>query len=692
MKMHQKYRMKTFNMTRPFSLSGLASIVRFTASLCSQGSWGSLVLLSKLGQFLLFLAAAGFLSVILTACAGGGGGSGSSSSGSMNNGSMDGDPGDNGPGNGAMVLGVFDASLTFAPIRGGFQIGSQSDFGDFTSLNITATSGSESEERTINIDEFADGSYDFTGLADRDWKFQIRGILSDGSEQEVDIVFVWQENRDDHAGAGIRSGVDTDGDRRADSVDDDDDNDGLNDVDEPAGCELDSDCDNDGVGDGIEARGCAKLPDCDSDNAEDGADIDDDGDGLIEIATAAHLNEVRYALDGSGRRSSDGGMLDQTGCGDGTDITSCSGYELVADISLAAYVNADNGKGWQPLGHDTGSATGCKGVAFDGIFKGNGWTVSDLNINRSTEDCVGLFGQVAANSEIRNLTLYAEAVTGRDRVGGLVGSSASARIVSSLVVVGNLSGRGSVGGLIGFGQTVRVYSSSVVVGEVSGTGDNVGGLVGNAQGIGDFFQIFSSSVVADEVSGTGDHVGGLVGFSQAIRVYSSSVVVGQMSGANAVGVLGGSLIAGGRVAYFYVVSGSNAVLVGDRSGTGVASYWDSDTSGVTSGTIGEAKTSDEIRMPTGYERIYDKWDNETDIFGDEKDEPLAVWCDRDNSGNIAMDERTTANLIWDFGTSSQYPAIRCTPIAPDDWRSWWSLEGTPAKPQLNRTRLDALLP
>ena len=95
-------------------------------------------------------------------------------------------------------------------------------------------------------------------------------------------------------------------------------------------------------------------------------------------------------------------------------------------------------------------------------------------------------------------------------------------------------------------------------------------------------------------------------------------------------------------------------------------------------------------MPTGYTRIYADWDDETDIFGD-GDEPLAVWCDKDNSGSIEAGEETDDNRIWNFGTSSEYPAIRCTPIAPAEWRSWWFLNGT-GEPQLDESRLDELLP
>ena len=636
----------------------------------------------RLASFLLL----SFLVCLLTACAGGGSGGGS----------------------GGDSLRPLEVNLTFAPISGGFRIGNQSDFGDMVSLNIRATSrsGSVVEEPDINIDAFIDdSSYDFTGLADLDWKFQIIGTLSDGGRQEVDIGFVWDENEADNARGGIRSGVDTDGDRRADSVDEDDDGDGLNDID---GREQQTNSDD---------VSCSLLVDCDGDSVMDVADIDDDGDGLIEIGTAEELDGVRYALNGNGRRLLAGADLNTAGCGGNGGITSCSGYELVTDISLAAYTNNEGGKGWQPLGNDTNSVIdGCQGAAFNGTFDGNGFMISDLNINRSSEDCVGLFGYIAANSEIRNLTLSAERVRGKGLVGGLVGSGDSARIVSTSVVaaevrggssVGGLVGRGNsarihsssvvagevggnsvLGGLIGGGNSARIHSSSVVVGEVSVGGARVGGLVGS----GDSAWIHSSSVVAGEVSGT-DAVSSLVGWGLSARIVSCSVVAGKVSGVGFVGGLVGAFNSG-WVVYSYVVSGSSVDMLARQTQTtgaaGVASYWDSETSGVSSGNLGTPQTTSELRSPTGYDGIYAAWNVATNIFGDGEDEPLAVWCDRNNSGSIEEGEKIDDNLIWDFGESDEYPAIRCTPMDPDEWRDWWSLNATD-QPELDRGRLDEVL-
>ncbi len=666
--------------------------------------------LVKARRFLSFLVGAGFLSVALIACAGGGGGSssGPGDNGSEGNGSMVDGSGENGGGDGP---GVFNVSLTFAPISGGFRIGNQSAFGDFVSLNIMATSRSESEERSVSITEFADDdSYDFTGLDDQsDWIFNITGTLSDGGKREVVIDFVWQENEDDHGSDGIRSGVDTDGDRRADSVDPDDDN----------------------------------------DEVLDGEDIDADGDGLIELATAAALDAVRYALNGNGSRSSSNGELNTTGCGRNVG-DACSGYELVTNISLMAY---SGGSGWQPLGS-------CNNSSFSGTFEGNGWTISDLNISRSGENCVGLFGYVAEGSEIRNLRLRAEAVIGENSVGGLVGYGGGAQIVSSSVVVGNLSGHvkvgglvGSgvaawvnsssvvaskvsghieVGGLVGLGESAQIVYSSVVVGELSGSHNNLGGLVG----LGNSARIHSSSVVAGEMRGNRNNVGGLVGKSVWGRIHSSSAVVGKVSGSTRVGGLAGDFGVGvvgsyaGIISSFVVagsVSGNKEVggisglnnstlgfsyavtgpVSGNSDSGGIigkgesnkdspevevhSSYWDSSTSDISSGTYGMPQTSTGLQEPTGYKGIYAAWDDGLNITGDSEVEDITIYCDRDNSGDIEAEERTSDNLIWDFGESDEYPSIRCIPTAPDDWRSWWYLNGT-GKPQLNQTRLDERLP
>ncbi len=627
------------------------------------------IVLGKMRRFLFLFVGVGFLSVALTACSGGSNG-GSSGSGGGNN------PATNG---------------TLATDEEG-------------NMSVRGT-GNLSMDNISNTDE--------------------GGSVSTDSE----------DNSTDEEGDNVSMGDEAGGT----SVMDGETNQSTNTTEEDN--PMDKKGDNVSMGDGVGGEGDpsgmggdtmpdVNEPDGDKDGVADELDVDRDGDGLIEITTADGLNGVRYALDGSGRRLAEGDPLNTAGCGNGNTTTSCVGYELAANISLASYADADGGKGWQPLGHDTNNATdGCQGSAFDGIFEGNGFVISDLRIQRLRTDCVGLFGHITESSEIHNLTLHADRVAGEDSVGALVGDGSSAVIVSSSAEVRRVSGSSKVGGLVGDGTGVQIVNSSIVVGEVSATNTNsyVGGLVGDGMnarifysfvkvgevsgeimwvggliGYGEAAEVVSSSVIANEVDGI-RNVGGLIGYGEAAQVVSSSVVVGRVGSTDrrsdqAIGGLVGygfdsqiyssSVVArkvigsddqvGGltgygqraRGIYSYVISNSNITLFGAENGEGAynnASYINNLSS-----------------MPTDYTGIYASWNKTA--------EPLAVWCDRDNSESIESDERTNDNRIWDFGTENEYPAIRCTPIAPADWRDWWFLNRTTGDLQLDQARLNELLP
>ena len=87
-----------------------------------------------------------------------------------------------------------------------------------------------------------------------------------------------------------------------------------------------------------------------------------------------------------------------------------------------------------------------------------------------------------------------------------------------------------------------------------------------------------------------------------------------------------------------IVSGGDEVggLIGstgcfDGSPVVTASYWDSGTSGHGTGT--GARTTAQLQAPTGYGGIYSQW-------------------------NVDLDGNGTNDDPWDFGTGSQYPALR----------------------------------
>ena len=414
-------------------------------------------------------------------------------------------------------------------------------------------------------------------------------------------------------------------------------------------------------------------------------DVDDDGDGLIEIWTAEELNNVRYQLNGSGYRTGANETTDTMGC----PITECIGYELAADIDLASYGQSyHNGSGWQPIGDES--------VPFAGIFSGNDFTINNLIINRRRENYVGLFGRVSAAVELQNVRLEEVNVTGNFRVGGLVGNGDAATITASSVT-GMVSGDTWVGGLAGDGEGTMINASSMA-GTVRGFSNTIGGLVGRGNDAnitfsyatgtvqGAFFSVgglvgigfgatitasYSMAMVRSEgggtvgglvgsgadiniiasysmgtVSGLGN-VGGLVGGGNGINI-NASYSLGTVSGADNVGGLIGSEEDAEITASYAAGGVSGNLFLGGLVGLGTgtttinASYWDSVLFNQMGNTLGTPQTTAALQSPTEAAGIYADWTGK---------------CPNDESLNI-----------WDFGSSTQYPALNCPPGGLADQR------------------------
>ena len=312
------------------------------------------------------------------------------------------------------------------------------------------------------------------------------------------------------------------------------------------------------------ARTLSQSADTDNDMILDHSDIDVDGDGLIEISTAAEFNAIRNNLAGTGLTLTAGGTDNMSGC----PSTGCVGYELTADLDLAAggYTN------WTPIG-SCDSATNCPAdKAFNGTFDGNGNTISNLNIALSAASYgVGLFGS-SSSPEITNLNLENVGIsssTGGNFVGSLVGHNSNGNITNimlnnvslsfirmddvggvvgrmengfmdsvSLQTAADIVARSNVGGLVGRTldtslTKVRVVSQGTIEGF-----DDVGGIAGEAL-LGDYLTLAYVDVNSIVLGST--RVGGLVGRSSISYTSSSFVRVGQIRTRGIVGGLVGEL-------------------------------------------------------------------------------------------------------------------------------------------------------
>ena len=360
-------------------------------------------------------------------------------------------------------------------------------------------------------------------------------------------------------------------------------------------------------------------------------------------------------------------------------------YSIWAEGSTATGAVSE---GWVPIGDNS---TASDATRFTATFEGNGHTISNLYINRPSTDNVGLFGALGTGSNLRNLGIEGGSVTGNKWVGGISGSnrgtvsnrgtisacyatgdaSGTSNNVGGLVgqndgtisacyATGDASGASNVGGLVGYnnyGTIIACYAT----GAASGTGDHVGGLVGesdsgtisacyatgNASGarrVGGFVGdneggTISACYATGDATGTGEYVGGLVGFNVSGRI-SACYATGDATGTSDIGGLVG-INHGGTVTNSYFDSTVNSALATTPIGGGV-------TSGANVTNV-SGKTTTDLQTPTAYGtamEIYANWNVDVD-----DGQPIGV-----DDGTAAGDSDT--DNPWDFGTSSQYPALR----------------------------------
>ena len=217
--------------------------------------------------------------------------------------------------------------------------------------------------------------------------------------------------------------------------------------------------------------------------------------------------------------------------------------------------------------------------------------------------------------------------------GGLVGRSNRGLIVASYAN-GKVTGSGNdIGGLLGINNRGAVIGGHAA-GDVSGGGDNVGGLTGN-----NYRGSLMGAYATGDVSGSGsgsDEIGGLVGENRQGSIfhsYATGSVSGTGGGADQIGGLVGDNQSGSRIERSYSIGSVTETtgsadakvggLVGENSEDLTDSYWDTQTSGLSTSAGGEGKTTAELQAPTDDTGIYAEW----------------------GSG-------------WDYGTSGQYPVLR----------------------------------
>ncbi len=198
---------------------------------------------------------------------------------------------------------------------------------------------------------------------------------------------------------------------------------------------------------------------------ERAGDYDLDNDALIDVGNLAQLNAVRWDLDGDGspdRASMVSGYgaafpaaAADMGCSTATALVvvavDCLGYELVSDLDFGVDRVAVEGLEEGPTAGAPGSGWVPVGTSidrFDAVFDGGGFTVSNLFIDRTTDN-VGLFGYLGGSAVVRDVGLLGVDVTTNGiSVGALVGLNLGGSVTGSYAI-GDVVGHRSVRSLAG---------------------------------------------------------------------------------------------------------------------------------------------------------------------------------------------------------------------------------------------------
>ena len=209
-------------------------------------------------------------------------------------------------------------------------------------------------------------------------------------------------------------------------------------------------------------------------------------------------------------------------------------FKMMADINLTEYLDDENpSQGWQPVGNSSSAA-------FKGILDGNGKKISGLWIKRSGSDYIGLFGYTTG-ATIKNLTVVATTIEGKNNVGGISGYSESSTI-SGVSFEGTISGASQVGGIVGNSGDALTLSDCIATVAVNASGDNIGGLVGKNDA-GNKFSITNCQVNNGIISGkdnVGGACGGNVGSHSSSNMFSYCYIHANVTGNNRVGGICGS--------------------------------------------------------------------------------------------------------------------------------------------------------
>lgn len=326
--------------------------------------------------------------------------------------------------------------------------------------------------------------------------------------------------------------------------------------------------------------------------------------------------------------------------------------DIDADSTRYRNISGTDTLGFLPIGNDT--------LQFSGHYNGSGHTISGLYINRPDSLYIGLFGYTSG-ATIDSLGLTDCDITGKAYTGSLVGYAKSSAInncystglVNSPGMIAgsylqsysggligycyyytsinnsysscNIFASGNfIGGLVGYNYSFSTISNSHSLGNLNGT-SRIGGLAGKNDDNSTISKCYFAGTVSASTNSEG-YLGGLVGMNQTAssvrNCYNTGSVNG--SGTNIGGLVGynGTAIVNSYSAGPVNATGTNIGGLVGNSGLGSVtnSFWDTETSGITTGNYGTGLTTAEMKQQSTFT------DADWDFMGETANGTEEIWA------------------------------------------------------------------
>ena len=239
-------------------------------------------------------------------------------------------------------------------------------------------------------------------------------------------------------------------------------------------------------------------------------------------------------------------LAEQVNAGN-TNVANKKYVELASDIDLG-------GHEWTPIGKS--------GKSFNGIFEGNGHTISNLMIDTPSKSDIGFFG-FTQQGEIKNLNFHNASVKGYLDVGVVAGTPYTSKY-SNITLTGTIQVEGFsyVGGMFGKNAyanltdlTINADENSYVKANSVENGINYRTYIGGIVGFMGEGNITVSNVVSNiDVTGTTCDIGGVTGIAHYGNSFVNCSCSGNVTLENAVDE-GDQLEIGGIAGVWYNKAG-----------------------------------------------------------------------------------------------------------------------------------------